>query len=94
MSTDGRQCSTMRSIRATASEAPENPRACWQSRSTENSRAQFTLTTYKQEVRGSSPRPPTNQTKELVGFNDERRGWRKGGMNGQTASAAIELIPS
>ena len=46
---------------------------------------------YKQEVRGSSPRPPTTQTKRLLSFNDERRGCHKGVLSGQTASAALEF---
>jgi hypothetical protein len=47
-------------IRERASKAPANTGACWQSRSVWISHAQAAMTTYKQEVRGSSPRPPTS----------------------------------
>jgi hypothetical protein len=49
----------MCNIPATASEAPENPRACWQSWSPVKNGAELAVTIHTQEVTGSSPVAPT-----------------------------------
>jgi hypothetical protein len=56
-------CAVALTIHARTSEAPENPEACWHSRSTAHTDEQSAMLAYKREVRGSSPRPPTNRIK-------------------------------